>query len=355
MRVKAKEGVFFECPGCRGRAIGLAVVRRVVEPAVTRNLWQRVTGGASREGAECPACRRAMAEDALPFDARRALHLDVCVRCQVLWFDPHEFEQLPAKPLTPEPIRELPAEAREVEAIAKVQKLARQAERADFGRGEPDEAWKWIPAMFGLPVEHEIDPLEGRPWYTWLFVAALLTVAAISYNSGDAMAQEYGLIPAQAWRYGGLTFVTSFFLHAGLLHVLGNAYFLLVFGDNVEDYVGSYKFLLLLVLATLAGDFVHILGDPRSEVPCVGASGGISGVIVFYALIFPRARLGILLQAWFAYSWLNFPAYFGLICWLVFQSAVAYMQVNGLGNISGLAHLGGAGVGLCAWLLWRNK
>ena len=77
---------------------------------------------------------------------------------------------------------------------------------------------------------------------------------------------------------------------AGILHLVGNLYFLLIFGDNVEDYLGWRKYLLLIFGATIAGDFVHLLRN-RIHEPSIGASGGISAVLVFYALQFPRADL----------------------------------------------------------------
>ncbi len=98
-----------------------------------------------------------------------------------------------------------------------------------------------------------------------------------------------------------------------------------------------------------------MLGEPRSEIPCVGASGGISGIIVYYALQFPNARLGIVLRYWYIFRWFYSPAYFALVCWLGLQALTAYLHFSGATNVSALAHLGGATAGLIAWLLWRNR
>jgi membrane associated rhomboid family serine protease len=88
-----------------------------------------------------------------------------------------------------------------------------------------------------------------------------------------------------------LTFVTSFFLHAGIIHLAGNMYFLLAFGHAVENFLRPLRYLALIALAAFIGDLAHIALDPRSQTPCIGASGGIAGVITFYALNFPRMRL----------------------------------------------------------------
>jgi membrane associated rhomboid family serine protease len=185
--------------------------------------------------------------------------------------------------------------------------------------------------------------------------AVLALVFAATYGHLLQAAEQFGLIPAQAARYGGLTLLSCFFLHGGLGHLIANTYFLLVFGDNVEDCLGRWKYVVLLVVATLVGSLLHVLGDLRDQLPCVGASGGISGVITFYALAFPKARLGIMIRYWFVWRWLYLPAWAAFICWLLLQLLLVYFQVAGLSNVSALGHLGGASVGLAAWLWWRKR
>jgi membrane associated rhomboid family serine protease len=297
-----------------------------------------------------------MAEVALPVARNQDVHLDICTKCQFVWFDSNELEQLPKRPpTTVQPTKELPQKVREAVAIAEAQRVAVRARGAEYGSEMPEEAWKWIPAMVGLPVEHDVQALRTLPWLTWALTVTLIAVTALTYGDLFFVVQQYGLIPAEAWRHGGLTFITAFFLHAGILHLVGNVYFLLVFGDNVEDYLGRLRFLALILIATIVGDVMHILFEPRSELPCVGASGGISGIIVYYALQFPNARLGIVVRYWYVFKWFYFPAYFALICWILMQFLTAHLQVSGLTNVSAIAHLGGAATGLGAWLLWRNK
>ena len=355
IRTKTVGGLFFECEHCRGRAVGLAVVRRVVAPQQVNSLWQRAVQGQALNGVDCPACSHAMAEVVLPVDCSRDLRLDLCTKCQFLWFDPHEFEQLPRQPQAPGQPRELPAKVREAMAVADAQREADRARGGEFGGESPEEAWKWVPAMLGLPVEHEVHPVRTLPWLTWGLTAVLVVVAALTFSNLRVVVEQFGFIPDQAWRYGGLTFLTAFFLHAGPLHLLGNAYFLVIFGDNVEDYLGRLRYVGLLLFATILGGVLHMLGDPRSGIPCVGASGGISGIIVYYALQFPKARLGIMIRYWLIFRWIYFPAYVALILWLGLQALTAYLQISGASNVSALAHFGGAAAGVIAWLVWRNR
>jgi membrane associated rhomboid family serine protease len=167
--------------------------------------------------------------------------------------------------------------------------------------------------------------------------------------------QRFGLIPAQATRLDGLTFVTSFFLHAGIIHLAGNMYFLLAFGHAVENFLRPLRYLALIAVAAFIGDLAHIALDPRSQTPCIGASGGIAGVITFYALNFPRMRLAFLMRLGFVwFRWIRLPAWFVFILWILFQIIGTLEQKAGLSSVSSAAHLGGAAIGVLAWLVWRN-
>jgi membrane associated rhomboid family serine protease len=163
------------------------------------------------------------------------------------------------------------------------------------------------------------------------------------------------LIPAEATRLNGLTFVTSFFLHAGIIHLAGNMYFLLVFGHAVENFLRPLRYLALIALAAFIGDLAHIALDPRSQIPCIGASGGIAGVITFYALNFPRMRLAFLMRFGFVwFRWIRLPAWFVFVLWILFQIIGTLEQKAGMSSVSSAAHLGGAAMGVVAWLVWRK-
>lgn len=282
-----------------------------------------------------------------------------------------------AKPVRPEPQakverapraerREVPRERarpraepnkrRPVERRSPERRPVRREAESGWGTG-PTHFWHWIPAFLGLPVEDE-QPLgrrqeNAKPWFTWTLAIGVTLVSLLAMFDLRAVVEAYGLIPAEFDRLNGLTWLTSFFLHGGLLHLLGNMYFLVVFGDNVEKCLGTLEFFMLLVLATLCGDFVHILLDPDSTVPCIGASGGISGVIAFYALRFPKQRLAVMF--WFLVKtfWWRMGAFWMFAIWVILQGIIAGQQIAGMSQVSGGAHLGGALVGVVAWALWR--
>jgi membrane associated rhomboid family serine protease len=186
-------------------------------------------------------------------------------------------------------------EEREKLALFKLRSIKEQEDESSDAA--PDESWKWLPAMFGMPVELDGPPIQHRPWLTWgIALACVLATIPVLLNptppwsvaglptplwraAGPTL--EWGFIPGQWTRHGGLTLITSFFLHGGVFHLLSNMYFLVVFGDHVEDNLGRKRYLLLLAGSHLAGMLLHGTMDPRSDVPLVGASAGISGVLAY--------------------------------------------------------------------------
>lgn len=293
----------------------------------------------------CPFCNRTMRQflSSVP-----PLELDACKPCGVVWFDPHEFEAVPEGAVAS--VNELQLRGAESFGKHQLEQMSRGSGDADL----PEEAWKWIPAFFGFPVESEVDSLRSWPWLTWFLAVLIILVSVRAFFDLNAVVETFGFIPAEAWRYGGITFLTSFFLHGGVLHLIGNLYFLLIFGDNVEDFLGKARYGLLVLTATLAGGLLHLLAAWGSTTPCIGASGGISGIIVFYALKYPHARLGFLFRYFVYFRWLQVPAWSALVLWLCLQFVGVYTQLNGFSNVAATAHLGGAATGFVLWLFWRN-
>ena len=351
---KTTRGLMYYCPKCRGRAVGLAVLRRVLGGPLVLNLWSHARVISRGCGKTCPSCRRPMA-DVVTAAKHGSVHLDVCTRCQFAWFDAGEFEGFPLVPAGAPKKLEASLEKREAAALEALKHDAERRRGFDYGYDDgPDESWKWIPAMFGLPVEED-SSVSRWPWLTWGLSAVLVVTFLLTASHLNAAVRQFGLIPAHAWRHGGATLLTSFFIHGSFLHLFGNLYFLLVFGDNVESDLGRWRYAALLLGATLAGDFAHIALDVRPAVPCVGASGGIAGLLAFYALRFPRARIHLLFGlSYYCYPrWVHLPAYSVFLLWIAFQLLIAFLQTHAAGDVSGLAHVGGAIAGCIAWTLRR--
>ncbi len=350
--VRTSGGVFYSCDVCGGRAVTIELLRKRFTPESINPLWLHAMRGEGPVGLPCPSCRQPMIGVALPDQAE--INVDVCQHCHFIWFDAHEVDRL--VPREPEPVApELPQKAREMLAIAEVERLSKQAEGPDLDSAAPEESWKQIAAFLGMPVEFDAAEEQRKPWATWLLSAAIICVSLFAFSNLREVVQRFGLIPAEATRLGGLTFVTSFFLHAGIIHLAGNMYFLLAFGYTVENFLRPLRYLALILLAAFIGDVAHIALDPNSQTPCIGASGGIAGVITFYALNFPRLRLAFLMRWGFVwFHWIRLPAWFVFVLWILFQIIGTLEQKAGMSSVSSAAHLGGAAVGVITWLVWRK-
>ncbi len=323
----------------------LGVLRGLFRKAELDSAWKQAFWGQPVPGAVCPSCRRPMAE--VPSGG---MHLDVCRRCQALWLDHAEVADLPQVERAERQIELATADARRAIALAQVGELRRRHDHGEAIGGAPDELWKMAVGVLGLPVEIGAMSTRVRPWATWILCGTILAIGLllIGGDLGGAV-REWGFLPSDPLRHGGLNWLTSFFIHAGILHLLGNLWFLWLTGDNVEDALGWRRFLLLVLAATMAGHAAHAIWDGRVDLPCVGASGGISGVMAAYAVRHPEAQIGL---AWFrGLLWLRLPAWAWFGLWLLGQSVLVWQQVHGFTNVSALAHLGGAaaGAGLAWW------
>jgi len=247
----------------------------------------------------------------------------------------------------------LSPQAREALALYKIESQKENTPSID--EDGPDELWQYIPSILGLPVEYNDTPLARKPWITWGLSAAMavLFITLWTTDSFRGAIDAFGFIPEQWYRHECMTLLSSFLLHAGILHVVANLYFFMVFGDNVEDHLGRNKFLLLLLACHMAGLLVHAAADPRSNIPLVGASGGIAGLLAYYALTFPHAKLGFFTRYWSYVRWSRISAIWALVLFVGLQLLGARQQHLELTNISSFAHLGGLCIGLIAGLWGR--
>jgi membrane associated rhomboid family serine protease len=143
-----------------------------------------------------------------------------------------------------------------------------------------------------------------------------------------------------------LPFLTSMFLHGGLLHILGNMWFLYIFGDNVEDRLGHIRYLIFYILCGVAAGLIHLLTNWGSKIPTIGASGAISGVMGAYLLLYPRARITTLILIFFFFQLVEIPAFVFLGYWLLLQLLSASLTPSHVGGIAWWAHIGGFVSGL---------
>ena len=164
----------------------------------------------------------------------------------------------------------------------------------------------------------------------------------------DNFVNLYGLVPAKVGMSFPLAerllpFYTNMFLHGGLLHLLGNMWFLWIFGDNVEDAFGHFNFFIFYIMCGLAAGVTHFFMNPAAHVPAVGASGAIAGVLGAYFWLYPKARVATLVPIVFFY-WrvIQIPAFIFLGLWFIYQVAMSLAGTSALGaGIAFWAHVAG--------------
>ena len=154
-----------------------------------------------------------------------------------------------------------------------------------------------------------------------------------------------------------LTLFTSMFIHGGLLHLLGNMLYLWIFGDNVEALVGHARFFVFYISCGLIAALCHIIIDPNSSIPMVGASGAISGVLGAYFLRFPRARVHVVIFFFFFIRVVRVSALFVLGLWFIMQvfSGLGSLGIGGTGGVAWFAHIGGFVAGIILIFPFEKK
>jgi membrane associated rhomboid family serine protease len=207
-----------------------------------------------------------------------------------------------------------------------------------------------------LPIRDD-QPRYSTPLVTWFLIALNLLIfvfeASLDQRSLNALIHQFGVIPshlgallAGSHRFPlavvAVPFFTSMFLHGSWMHVIGNMWFLFIFGDNVEDYLGHFKYLVFYILTGLIAMTAQVVINLHSTLPTVGASGAIAGVLGAYFILYPRARV----LTWFFVFVVWIPAWIILGYWFVlnFLSGTATtlaMQGPNMGGVAFWAHVGG--------------
>jgi len=203
-----------------------------------------------------------------------------------------------------------------------------------------------------LPIRDH-NPSGRTPYVTYILMAfniAIFLSYVTLFSDERAIGQFYfdwALLPERVSTgggYGGL--ITSMFLHAGWLHLAGNMLFLYIFGDNVEDEMGHIPFLIFYLVCGLLSGLAHVLSDAASPIPTVGASGAIAGVMGGYLLLFPKAKVDILIIFVIFFRIFPIPAWIMLMIWFAMQFVGGIGTDPSLGGVAYWAHAGGFIVGL---------
>ncbi|HHZ88473.1 MAG TPA: rhomboid family intramembrane serine protease [Chromatiaceae bacterium] len=202
---------------------------------------------------------------------------------------------------------------------------------------------------------HDDNPTQITPFVTigliGICIATFLWEVSLGENTQAAIF-SFGVIPAVLFDQAALnpdlaqipawaTAFTSMFLHGGWMHLIGNMLYLWIFGNNIEDAMGHTRFILFYLLCGIAAVFAQALPDPGSTVPMVGASGAISGVLGAYLLLYPRAKVLVLIPLGVIFFNTRIAAGLVLGFWFVMQLINSAMAGDQQGGVAFGAHIGG--------------
>jgi membrane associated rhomboid family serine protease len=205
-----------------------------------------------------------------------------------------------------------------------------------------------------IPLRDD-NPIRARPVVTVALIVLCTLVflwqLSLSTNGQQQAAYLFGVIPAVLfgnaqlegqWIPAGATIITSMFLHGGWLHLIGNMLYLWIFGDNIEDRLGRGRFLAFYLVCGAVAALGQGVADPQSEVPMIGASGAISGVLGAYLVLYPRAKVLVLLPLLIFVTTVRVPALVVLGIWFAGQLLSSLRAAPGSGGgVAFAAHVGG--------------
>lgn len=331
-------GVVVElCPRCHGSFLDVGDAKHTLGANAEVASWERSHAAQliGRSQLSCPHGHGRMTAYAVqsPPQSGQNIEVEVCPTCTGMWLDAWEATRLQQATRTLAP-------------------------RADGASALPlDQArndgvgWYLFGLITGMPVE-EYNPRRRFPWMGALLIAActaafLLELSWAASGRIDEFIRTWGAVPKTMLAGGQpLAAVTHMFLHGGVAHLVGNMYFLYTFGDNIEDRVGRWRFLGLYLAFGVAALIAQTLASVGSEVPMVGASGAISGLMGAYLALFPRARM---YQVFFFFRF-RVPAWAYLGLWMLMQSFAGWNAIYTRtdGGVAWFAHIGG----FCAGVTW---
>ena len=208
-----------------------------------------------------------------------------------------------------------------------------------------------------IPIKDE-NPRLLAPIVTVGLIVINVAVFVYEMRVGyTVVITRYGLVPSELLQFRDLeTLITSMFLHGDFLHLGGNMLYLWIFGDNIEGYLGHSRFVLFYLICGFAAVTAHVYLGGVSDIPMVGASGAISGVLGGYLIKYPRARVVVVLPVFFFLMVRRIPAFFVLGFWFMMQllSGLLTLRVE-QGGIAFWAHVGGFAAGLILINVFSGK
>ena len=221
--------------------------------------------------------------------------------------------------------------------------------------------------MFFFPIS-DVNATKNKPIISWIILICCIVIFIYQKNFDYHFEQKiiltFGMIPSVLFEIKQLpaelaiipsymTLISSMFLHGGWMHLIGNMTYLYIFGDNIEDKLGKFKFLIFYISCGIFAGLCQALIDVNSEIPMIGASGAISGILGAYLILFPKKEIKVFFWFFIFIKIFRIPAMYVIGCWIFIQ----FFSLNNSeeSNIAYLAHIGGFIFGIILIFMFRKN
>ena len=221
--------------------------------------------------------------------------------------------------------------------------------------------------MFFFPIS-DVNATKKKPVINWIILVSCILIFINQKISGYHFEQKtilsFGMIPSVLFNIkqlsddlaiipASMTLISSMFLHGGWMHLIGNMTYLYIFGDNIEDELGKFKFIIFYISCGIFAGLCQAFIDVNSEIPMIGASGAISGILGAYLILFPKKDIKVFFWFFIFIKIFRIPAMFVIGGWIFIQ----FFSLNSSeeSNVAYLAHIGGFIAGIILIIIFRKK
>ncbi len=340
---------FFLCPSCKGILSSVYALKKYIPSYEIKLAWADIAS-AKKSKTNCPSCQNNMSKILASSYAPFCL----CANCQTAWFTKQEKLLLPdlfQRASSQKKLDTLTSKERVELAVS----LAESAKAIHSPLSPAPTLTQALFSMVGLPIPKKGFPPLQEAHTTRIILYLMFSISIFYlYFKSDQSLDYFKFTGWGFFQHFGINFILSFFAHGSLWHLVSNAHFLRTFGPSIEERIGKTKFVLLLFCSHLVGNILFSFSN--INVPTLGASGGVMGILTLYGLSFPKEKIGL----FFITPLVSFTRWFWIPVWgalilLFFQNLIESSFQSEFTKINYLCHLGGITTGVGFWVYLRKK
>ncbi|WP_413288398.1 rhomboid family intramembrane serine protease [Bdellovibrio sp. HCB337] len=367
IKARAGGGTLWYSADSDGRMLTVATARHFFGPDKTREIWMRSDRVEPASEYGCPSCQKVMRSTSLP-DWVGSSTIDVCRTCRIFWIDGASFDEIPKGSQLLHARGDSTLVKDLGEAYLEHQKI--KAEKlqlsSDGAVPQPDNLVENILGFLRLPIERSNRPKPEWPIISGVTLALMIVLQV--FVTDQSLIASLGFYPNDPLKNFGLNIFSHAFIHGGWFHLLSNCYFAYILSDDVEDDLGSKKFLEFLVFTMIIGAIISTLIAGSRDLPHIGYSGVVMALFAYYGLQFPKAKMIWLLprlntgQSSNAYSarigwgWFQVRALWVALFYLAGDTLYYFLQeTSNKASVSFSGHIAGFLAGALFWAVSAPK